>query len=53
MNIIFTYIFQRIAAETFDQGSAGKFIRLVSDAEGAGDEPPDSSPHIVAELVDK
>lgn len=49
-------IFQLLAAETFDKKSPGKFMRLVdnSGAAGAGDEEPaDSSPHIVAELVDK
>ena len=51
-------LLQTLAAETFDKKSPGKFIRLVdnSGAAGAGgedDEQADSSPHIVAELVEK
>ena len=38
----------------FDKGSGGKFIRLVtSSSEDSDPAPDDSSPHIVAELVDK
>ena len=49
-------VLQTLAAETFDKKSSGKFIRLVDNSGATGgeaDQPADSSPHIVAELVEK